>query len=178
MTHGFTATSKQLGTGRNGTLQATYGQLVAILGEPTRPTAEDSDGKVQARWGAHHSLGNVAVWDYKQDVPPEQVREWSLYASGPAVETALRTAVASIDPGDGESERPALPTHKEILAANWGRPSARECEEWDIGPVGQVANCREFTMVHDGDGQIVLYCHNGDGSISPEGLIDLSYEEC
>lgn len=68
-------------------LEATYKQLVDLLGKPHYD--ESGDGKVQAEW--HFTVGTkgdpVTIYDYKSGCPKEEVTEWHI--GGNKLETGI-----------------------------------------------------------------------------------------
>jgi|SRR5690625_493366 len=75
-------------SGKQGTLHATYQEIVDVLGEPC--SWGSRDGKVQAEWLLQFKDGLIAtIYDYKQyGTPVEEVKYWSI--GGPDNEVVHR----------------------------------------------------------------------------------------
>ena len=65
-------------TGRIGTLEASYDEIIEELGEPC--FGESPDNKIRAEWVLQFENGMVAtIYDYKEyDIPLEEVTSWSI----------------------------------------------------------------------------------------------------
>lgn len=69
---------KETGSSRTGTLNTSYSNIVAKLGEPNVTDMDDED-KVKASWGfKDKDSGKVAfIWCYKFYGNPEDCKSWS-----------------------------------------------------------------------------------------------------
>jgi hypothetical protein len=72
------ALSEELGVGLRRKIRKDYSEWVALFGEPN--VGPSMDGKTQVEWWFKLDGELVAIWDYKEDVAPEQVTHWSVYA--------------------------------------------------------------------------------------------------
>jgi hypothetical protein len=68
---------REIGGGRKMTLNATYDQIVAVLGEPNVTDMYDPD-KVKASWGFEDEIGRTGfVWCYHH-IEPRLCKNWSV----------------------------------------------------------------------------------------------------
>lgn len=98
MRYEFDCTDDVSGTYLQGKIRASYDELLAALGE-----ASPGDGyKTQAEWAfkifdtLEARYIYATVYDWKQDVPPEEVTEWNVggycFDAVEAIETILAEA--------------------------------------------------------------------------------------
>jgi len=64
------------GTYLQGYLYASYKELVKVFGEPNY--GRSPDGKIQVEWCLKINDTIVTIYDYKENVPPEEVTEWHI----------------------------------------------------------------------------------------------------
>jgi hypothetical protein len=93
-----------VGIGRRGHLEMDYGRMVRAFGEPNDCTEEgpwySGDHKVRREW-AFKTVDNkkhtvVTLYDYKSDIPVEQIRDWHIGIKGNA-KTALKFITSSLE---------------------------------------------------------------------------------
>jgi len=69
---------RETGDSRNGTLHATYKEIVAKVGEPNVTDMDDQE-KVKASWGFQDDKGNKGfIWCYKWYGLLYTCKEWSI----------------------------------------------------------------------------------------------------
>lgn len=64
------------GTSLRGIITAKYEDIVGTFGEPDNIGSDD--GKVQVEWVLEIEGIVFTIYDYKENVPPEQVTEWHI----------------------------------------------------------------------------------------------------
>ena len=82
-----------VGSSRIDSCEATFAELVALLGEPTRQLHEKSDAEFAARGD---NGDEVVAWDYKSDVPAEKNTRWSLWYGSPAAGARFKKALEEL----------------------------------------------------------------------------------
>lgn len=78
------------GTSRQGTLRASYSDIVAAFGVPDMYGKDDGDGKVLTRWVFRTEHGPVSIYDYKPEKAPEAQTIWSVGGKFPEVVAVLK----------------------------------------------------------------------------------------
>ena len=79
-----------IGGGNRGQMTIAYDELVKALGKPNDCTKEgpwrSGDNKVRAEWAFKTTVKGkpiiLTIYDYKQDMPVEQVTEWNIGGKG------------------------------------------------------------------------------------------------
>lgn len=106
---------RPMGSGLVKKVTATFHQLRTILGEPDLKPSEDH--KVQARFAGRlkgRKNAFVILWDYKEDVPPQQVTTWSAWSSRPGLLSMLEDEIRMISPQPSEQQVPGTAVLMEL----------------------------------------------------------------
>jgi hypothetical protein len=153
-------------------LTCSFERLVAAFGQPTKRYEKGTSDKLQVEWNIQvdlpHGSGWVNIYDYKEDVPAEQVMHWSIQFTPPYRSKNER----GLDPkcadelvdrlNQAEPKTPVdPPDFLEILKADWMRPdnakrtelsSRLEHSDWTA-----FAHIGSFIGLLDGEEILLFY---------------------
>lgn len=89
----LTKCDNAIGTCLQGSIEAAYGDLVDILGEPH--STDHVDSNVRAEWFFRFHDGEiVTVYDWKESCPIEDVTHWNIGGNNSVVVGRMREIIA------------------------------------------------------------------------------------